>query len=57
MVLAGRSAAWEAGPRSAAELMEAATYFARAAALCAAPAGKASLAGDADWCRSQAGAI
>ena len=50
------SKAWEAGPRSAAELMEAATHFDRAAAMHPArpPAGKAHLAGNAAWCRSQA---
>ena len=35
--------AWEAGPRSAAELKEAATHFERAAELEAAPAVKAGL--------------
>tara|TARA_B100000795_G_scaffold206023_1_gene159549 strand:- start:161 stop:838 length:678 start_codon:yes stop_codon:yes gene_type:complete len=40
----GRLETWGAGPRSAAELMEAATYFDRAAALCNAPAVKADLA-------------
>jgi hypothetical protein len=54
LVLCGRSSGWEAGPRSAAELMEAATHFDRTAALCPAPTGKAGLAGEADWCRSQA---
>ena len=43
-VLCGMLKAWEAGPRSAAELMEAATHFERAAALCPAPAIKAELA-------------
>ena len=43
-VLCGRGAAWEAGPRSAAELREAATHFERAAALHTAPAGKAEFA-------------
>ena len=47
-------AAWEAGPRSAAELKEAAVHFDRAAALHPAPAVKASLAGKAVWCRRQA---
>ena len=46
--------AWVAGPRSVAELMEAATHYERAAALCPAPAAKASLAGKAGWCRRQA---
>ena len=54
MVLHGQCAAWESGPRSTAELRAAATHFDRTAALCAAPATKAELAGRADWCRSQA---
>ena len=45
---------WEAGPRSAAELKEAATCFDRSAALCDAPALKADLANNAGWCRSKA---
>ena len=49
--------AWEAGPRSAAELKEAATHFERTAALCPAPAGKAELTRRVDSCRSQAGAM
>ena len=53
-VLTGLSDAWEAGPRSAAELKEAATHFDRAAALCPAPALKADLAKLADFCRSEA---
>jgi tetratricopeptide (TPR) repeat protein len=56
-VLRGQFAAWEAGPRSAAELREAATHFDRAAALCPAPAGKADHAGNAAWCRATAGAV
>ena len=55
MVLTGQAVAWEAGPRSAAELMEAATHYDRAVALNPAPAGKAAFAGGAAWCRSQAG--
>eukprot|EP00964_Phaeocystis_antarctica_P064045 scaffold38489_cov44-Phaeocystis_antarctica.AAC.2 len=55
MVLTGQAVAWEAGPRSAAELMEAATHFERAVALSPAPAGKAAFASGAVWCRSQAG--
>ena len=52
MVLGGRSfGSWEAGPRSAAELTEAATHFERAAALCPAPEMKAALAGKAEQCR------
>jgi tetratricopeptide (TPR) repeat protein len=57
IVLSGQGDEWEAGPRSAAELMEAAAHYERAAALCPAPAGKAESAGHAAWCRSQAGAI
>ena len=56
-VLCGESGAWEAGPRSAAELMEAATHFERAGALCLAPAGKAALASNAEKCRSLAEAM
>eukprot|EP00964_Phaeocystis_antarctica_P162877 scaffold138017_cov90-Phaeocystis_antarctica.AAC.1 len=57
-LLCGRSCgAWEAGPRSAAELKEAATHYDRAAALHPAPAMKAHLVGQATWCRSQAGAM
>jgi hypothetical protein len=56
-VLAGQLAAWEAGPRSAAELAEAATHYERAAALCPAPAASALFAEYADWCRTNAGAM
>ena len=42
------------GPRSAAELKEAATHFERAAELSNAPAEKAELTEHADWCHSQA---
>ena len=52
MALSGFSAAWEAGPRSAAELKEAATHFERAGALINAPAAKAQYASLADRCRS-----
>eukprot|EP00964_Phaeocystis_antarctica_P018094 scaffold10037_cov59-Phaeocystis_antarctica.AAC.3 len=44
--------AWEAGPRSAAEFKEAATYYDRAAALRPAPAVKAELTLRADRCRA-----
>ena len=54
VVLSGLSDAWEVGPRSAAELKEAAVHFERAAALCEAPAQKSGLAGNADWCHTQA---
>ena len=49
--------AWEAGPRSAAELKEAVTCFERTAAIHPAPAARAKLLSLADWCRSQAGAV
>ena len=57
VMLAGQHAAWEAGPRSAAELKEAVTHFDRAAALHPAPAVKASLAGAAAWCHAKAEAM
>ena len=50
-VLSGLCDAWEAGPRSGAELKEAAALYERSAAMCLAPAQKALLAGKADWCR------
>jgi hypothetical protein len=53
-VLTGQLAAWEAGPRSAAELMDAATHFDRAAALHPAPAAKAELTSNAALCRRHA---
>ena len=56
-VLRGGDGAWEAGPRSAAELKEAATHYEQAAALCPAPAMKAILTGDAEWCCRQADAM
>ena len=53
MVLSGcNGVVWEIGPRSAAELKEAATRFEQAAALSDAPAHKAALAGAAVACRS-----
>ena len=57
IVLCGRCAGWEAGPRSAAELKEAATHYDRAAALCPAPAVKAQFAGGAEMCRRIAEAM
>ena len=54
MVLCGQDAAWEAGPRSAAELKKVAAHFERAAALHPAPAMKAMLAEQAAWCRTKA---
>ena len=56
-MLCGRCGACEAGPRSAAELREAATHYDRAAALCPAPAAKADFADLAAWCRSAAEAM
>ena len=56
-VLAGLRKAWGVGPRSAAELREAAMYVDRAAALSPAPAIKAELAGMAASCRRQAEAM
>ena len=53
-VLSGRYSTWGAGPRSAAELNEAATHFDRAATLCNAPVQRAELVGEADRCRSRA---
>ena len=49
--------AWEAGPRSAAELMEAAAHFDRAAALRDAPAAKAEFVRLAVLSRSEAEAM
>ena len=54
LVLRGRLDTWEAGPRSPAELMEAAAHFDRATALCDAPAVKAQFVSNADLCRSRA---
>ena len=52
IVLSGPSGGyWEVGPRSAAELMEAATHYDRAAALHPAPAMKAELTKLAGVCR------
>ena len=55
VVLSGQfNGTWKEGPRSAAELMEAATYYERAAAMLPAPAGKAAFTKLADFCRSRA---
>ena len=54
VVLGGQSVAWEAGPRSAAELKQAATHYDRGAVLCSAPVAKAQLAEFADRCRAKA---
>ena len=56
-VLCGQHGASEVGPRSAAELREAATHYERAAALYPAPAGKAHYAENAAWCRTKAEAM
>ena len=56
-VLDGQCSAWEVGPRSAAELREAAVHFDRAAALHTAPAIKAEFANMSVWCRLQARAL
>ena len=52
-VLCGKSPAWEAGPRSAAEFKEAAKHYERAAELVAAPAIKAEDIEDAARCRRE----
>ena len=56
-VLSGKSDAWEAGPRSAAELKEAATHYERSAELQPAPALKAERTRAAAVCRCQAAAM
>ena len=56
-VLCGQLNTWESGPRSAAEVREAAAHFERAAALHTAPAVKAELAHAAAGCRRQAEAM
>ena len=50
-VLSGQCDAWEAGPRTAADLKKAAAHYERAATLCPAPAQKAALANNAAICR------
>ena len=57
LVLRGRLDTWEAGPRSAAEFMEAATHFERAAALSHAATAKAQFTALAVACHSQAEAM
>ena len=57
VVLSRGGGRWEAPPRSAAELREAAMHYERAAALHPAPAVEAELAGNAAWCRRQAEAM
>ena len=53
-VLCGTVRAWEVGPRSAAELTEAAARLDRCVALHTAPAAKAYFASLASWCRIKA---
>eukprot|EP00964_Phaeocystis_antarctica_P130170 scaffold94049_cov67-Phaeocystis_antarctica.AAC.1 len=56
LVMSGQcGGSWGAGPRSAAELKEAAKHFERAAALHHAPAAKESLARNAEVCRRRGG--
>ena len=57
IVLSGTCTAWEAGPRSAAELKEAAKHYERSGELQAAPALKAHDIESAAECRSQAEAM
>ena len=57
LVLSGGAGAWEVGPRSAAELREAAAHFDRAAALTDAPVVKAYHASNAATSRSLADAM
>ena len=56
-VLSGVHPAWEAGPRTAKELKEAAAHFERVATLHPAPAVKARFADCAAWCRRRAEAM
>ena len=48
---------WELGPRSAAELREAAVHYERAAVFSLSPGMKAELTGAAAWCRRRADAM
>ena len=57
VVLSGDNSAWVTGPRSAAELKEAAKHYERAAAECGAPAGKVEFARLAVLYRSKAEAM
>ena len=57
IVLCGACDAWEAGPRSAAELKEAAKHYERSAELGAAPAINAQATRHAALCRSVAEAM
>merc|ERR1740139_1716615 len=56
-VLTGQSSAWESGPRSAADLKEAAKHYERAAALTLAPVLKCQNRNDAAALRRQAAAM
>ena len=57
-VLTRLCAAWEAGPRSAAELKEAAVHYERAVALHPAPEVKSPLRQSRGlWCRATAGVV
>ena len=57
-VLTRLCAAWEAGPRSAAELKEAAVHYERAVALhTLLRRSKAHYASRAAWCRATAGVV
>ena len=57
VVLCRQSSTWEVGPRSAAELREAAAHYERAAALHPAPAAKAEFTDFAAVCRRCAEAM
>ena len=57
VVLAGKLPAWESGPRSAADLKEAATHYERAAALTSPPGQKCQAESDAAALRRQAAAM
>ena len=56
-VLCGRCFGWEAGPRSAAELKEAAAHYDRSAVLYNPPAWKPEFSKLADLCRNRAEAL
>ena len=57
MVLHGTQIIWKVGPRSGAELKQAAALYERVAAMCNAPVQKAEFARDADLCRRWADAM
>ena len=56
-VLCGQCDAWEAGPRTAADLKEATAHYERAAALSNAPLQKAAFAKRAGLCRQASEAM